>query len=134
MAAHASFTVADNGAVNHVFTRVGQDGSTVTFEERNASTPPSFWGRLVAQIRGPVRGSSVYRAKMTYTMPIGVTETINGVSVPKVERTFHANVEYLIPEGALESERDLFDSLVAGALANATIKDQQAKLLSLTGP
>jgi hypothetical protein len=134
MPSHGTFTLTDSAAATHVFTRVNINGSNVRFQDR--STPSALgWMNVETNLRPPLAGNGpkVYKETLKVTMPITVDEVINGVTVPKVVRTHVCEITNVTPADSPETERELFSSLVADMLANATIKDLTVQLLPLNG-
>lgn len=135
MASHASFIVADATPENLTFTRVDQNGTSVKYQVRDASKPAIEWPTVECVLRNPVPGSSnpTYKARVKVTMPIVVSETINGVSSPKKVRTYVSELSYMLPASGLNDERVNFDTIVRNVFASATLLDQNTLLLPLNG-
>lgn len=117
----ATITVADAAAtpVNHDFVVVSNDGGTTKWEERSASHPSGYW-KLAITFRNPVSnsGSRVYRANMNLDIPILVTETVNGVAVPKVAYVMRFFGEVLLPESSTLQNRKDHNKILTGVLGS----------------
>lgn len=135
MATHASFTVADSNAANHTFTRVDLDGSHAYYQERASGMSAIEWPTIESSLRNPIpgNGAKVYKGRVKVSLPVVVTETTNGVATKKLARTYTFECTYMLPADGSEDERTLFDSIVRAALGNATLADQNVKLLPLNG-
>lgn len=135
MASHASFTAANAAAQTLTFTRVDLNGSTVRYQVRDPLKPAIEWPTVECNLRNPVPGSAnpVYKVRVKVTMPIVVTETINGVATPKKVRTYVDEFTRMLPASGLNAERIDFDTIARNVLASATILDQNVSLLPLNG-
>jgi hypothetical protein len=109
--------------VNHTFDALKVDGDLATWAERTADTAIGFWP-LKISLRAPqvTSSESVYRAKLSFAMPVTVDETVNGVTRTKVERTFRANLDVIIPALAVEQERKDFIELLSNILDDSTVR------------
>lgn len=95
--------------VNHTFTKMKTNGDTSYFLEQSGATALSYWPLTLTQ-RGPLTGQTekVYRSKMSLAIPVVSSETINGVSRPRLEYTLRTNVEHVVPaEATLQNRKDL---------------------------
>lgn len=92
---------------------IGERRCTVSMKNRN--------GRFHGQVR--------------LVLPILVTETINGVSVPTVARVSYVNLETSFDEKSTEQERNDAIGLMASALATGKvlIENSQVKLETVYG-
>lgn len=135
MAAQASFIAADDVPANHTFTRVDIDGQQVRYQERTGTSALS-WKNWFSSLRAPVagNGAKVYKVTEKFTMPVTADETINGVTVPKVVRTYVAEVTYTIPADGSSAERSSFETMFRNGLASTCIQDNTRNLLPLNGP
>lgn len=64
---------------------------------------------------------TVYRARVTLAMPVTVTETVNGVDRPVVDRIGRFNGEFIFPASSSLQERKNISELVRNMFANASI-------------
>lgn len=135
MAVHASFTAQNAAAQTLTFTRVDINGSTIKYQVRDPAKPAIEWPTVEVSLRNPVPGSSdpVYKARVKVTMPIVVTETINGVAQPKRVRSYVRETSTLIPASGVSAERVDFDTIARNVMASATLLDQNTLLLPLNG-
>jgi hypothetical protein len=65
------------------------------------------------------KSGSKYRGKLTLTAPVVVTETINGVSAPRVARTAYATLEVTFDETSSTQERTNLIGMIADALGTS---------------
>ena len=107
--------------VNHTFNPVKTDGDTAYLVEQSSTSSIGYWPLVLTQ-RAPLSGQTerVYRTKLSLGMPVTTTETINGVSRPKLEYTLRANVEFVIPESATLQNRKDIRKIVEKILADAS--------------
>lgn len=100
--------------VNHTFNPVKTNGDTAYLVEQSSAASVGYWPLALTQ-RAPLAGQKerVYRTKLSLAIPVTTTETINGVSRPRLEYTSRVNLEFIIPEGAtLQNRKDLRKLLV----------------------
>lgn len=126
MGAITTITAADAAAtpVTHSFEPSRIDGDVAKFTEKTATHASGYWP-LTVSLREPSasNGSRVYRSQVNLALPILVTETINGVSVPRVAYTMRVNVEFILPnDSTLQNRKDL-RKLTVGILDHALVKD-----------
>lgn len=62
-----------------------------------------------------------YKGEVRLTLPIVVTETINGVSVPKVARIGYVNLSASFDQTSTKQERDDAIGLMASALGTSKV-------------
>jgi hypothetical protein len=121
-----TITAADAAAtpVNHDFLPSRVDGDIAKFNEKSASHASGYWP-LTLSLREPTaqNGSRVYRSQVNLAIPVLVTETINGVAVPKVAYTLRFNGEFILPADSTTQNRKDLRKLVVGVLDNALTKD-----------
>jgi len=115
MPAFATITVNDREAtpVAHSFTPRMENAGT--FEWRESNGVPIGDGKFTLSLRQNENGN--YKARIRLEMPVVVNETINGVTVPKVERMSMADVMFTFSERSTTQERKNTVGLLANALA-----------------
>lgn len=101
------------------------DSTTVVFNPTDVS---SGVGRLSTSDGVPVGDARIgisnrytndrYRLKLTLAVPVVQTETVNGISRPKVVRTAFADVEFNFSNESNEAERLDVVEYVSGMLAD----------------
>lgn len=125
MSVISTITAADAAAtpVNHSFVPRRVVGDLATFSEKSATHPSGYWS-LGVSLRDPQsgNGSKVYRQKITFDMPVLVTETLNGVDVPKVLYTLRFTGDMILPADSTLQNRKDFRKLLVGVLDNALVK------------
>lgn len=116
MAQAANITVNDRAPtpVAHTFTPRDVDKGVATFVE--AATVPM--GDKTLSIRWRVGENKRYYYRLVLTYPVMVTETVNGVAVPKVVRNALADVNFRFDESCSEQERKDTVGMIANALAS----------------
>lgn len=83
----------------------------------NAGTPIGE-KRLTVSVK---RTGTRFKGEVRLTLPVVVTETINGVSSPKVVRTNYINLSTSFDEASTEQERNDAVGLMANALLPAKV-------------
>lgn len=107
--------------VNHTFTKLKTNGDTAYFVEQSGATALSYWPLSLTQ-RSPLSGQTekVFRSKLSLAIPVVTSETINGVSRPRLEYTLRSNVEHVVPaEATLQNRKDL-RKITTGIMADAS--------------
>jgi hypothetical protein len=124
----ADFTAADAAGtpVTHTFKAITVEGGVAMWNEQTATHPSGWW--TVRTWHGkPSGNATMYRPRIKFDMPKLVTETINGVSVPKKLFTNSVDVSFsLSPESTVQDRKDLRKLLVGmidTALIKGTIED-----------
>lgn len=114
---------AESTPVLRTFNPIKVEGELATWYERTATTAAGYYPLRIS-LRAPQVSSSdsVYRAKLTFAMPVTVDETVNGVTRTKVERTYRASLDVLIPAQGVQQERDNFIELLANILDDSTVR------------
>lgn len=114
MPAAAPIVVNDRKAtpVAHTFAPRGIQPGSALFVE-TASVPI---GEATLTIRTRISAEK-YHARLTMAVPVLVTETINGVSVPKVHRVSMADVNFRFENTSTLQERQDIVGMFANALA-----------------
>ena len=110
----ASIVVNDRETtpVAHTFAPRSVAPGSATFVEAN-SVPI---GEKQLIIRSQKKGSR-YHSRITLSVPTLVTETINGVSVPKVPRTAFVAIDFRFDDTSSLQERKNAVGMIANALA-----------------
>lgn len=88
--------------VAHVFTYSGEDANGVDIFVNNSSDLIAGRERLTVSAR---QSAGKQRVKIVLTDPVTVTETVNGVSVPKIARTAYAELSFTFDELSTLQER-----------------------------
>jgi hypothetical protein len=78
------------------------------------------------------KAGSRYKGEVRLVLPVVVTETINGVSSPKVARTSYATLSVVFDEKSTKQERDDTIGLMASALGTSKVLINDA-LVNLEG-
>lgn len=114
MASRASFTVNDRAAtpVAHTFTPQGTSDLPVFIE---AGSVPI--GNKVVVIKQR-RSGTKYKVNVLFKNPVLVTEVINGVNVPKVQRSAYAELNLTFEETSSLQERKDTVGMFANMLAS----------------
>jgi hypothetical protein len=96
----------------------------------NSSGVPIGEKRLTVSVK---KKSSRYNAQVRLTLPVVVTETVNGISRPVVVRTAYVNVDATFDERSTEQERTDAIGLLASALGTGKVlvNDALVKLESV---
>lgn len=115
MPSFATITVDDreDTPVAHVFTPTSIDNGVGTFHERDGV--PIGDNKLTLSAR---KAGSKYKTRLVLSIPVMVTETINGVDSYKVVRTAFADVNFTFDESSSDQERENVMGIVANALAS----------------
>jgi hypothetical protein len=110
--------------VNHTFIPLKVDGDTARWIEQSNAAAIGYWP-LLYSLRAPTAQSQakVYRANVSLVIPIVTTETINGVSRPRVEYTMRASAEFVLPQDSTLQNRKDLRKLLVEALNTTLIKD-----------
>lgn len=117
MPAIANLVLTDRAAtpVNHTFTpREAASGKGVLVSNTGVSV-----GEKRVTLTTSKSASGKTKVMTRLVLPIVATETINGVSMPKVVRTSYANVEFVFDPTSTEQERKDTVGLTESALAAA---------------
>lgn len=127
MGAITTITVADAAAtpVDHDFIPKQIDGNVARYLEKSSSSPIGFWplGVSLRETGGNNGNAKLYRARVTFDMPIVQTETIDGVDYPKLVRTYRASVDIAMPEDGTLQERKDFRKMLAEILDDSSVVD-----------
>lgn len=118
--------------VNHTFVPDGIDQQNVgAVVNSGASGVPAGAERFTISMRKG--GDNRYKGKLKLTLPILVTETINGVSVPKVARQTIVNVSFDFDERSTEQERKDAVGMTYSALdsSKVLVNDTLTKVQSI---
>lgn len=110
--------------VTHTFTPRAPSNGVAVF--KNTSGVPI--GDETITLSSRLSGSKL-KNRLVLSVPIMVTETINGVSVPKVDRVSYADLTLTFAESSTLQERQN----VVGMLADALAEDQTLVDGVLTG-
>lgn len=117
MPAIANLVLTDRAAipVNHTFTpREAASGKGVLVSNTGVSV-----GEKRVTLTTSKSASGKTKVITRLVLPIVATETINGVSMPKVVRTSYANVEFVFDPTSTEQERKDTVGLAESVLAAA---------------
>lgn len=114
MASNASFTIND-GTDDHVFSPAGIDGNTATYQNKAESFIP---GRETAVLKRR-SGNAVREVTQTIRVPKVVTETINGVDMPKVASFGTVQYKVLVPKDWTPTEIALLNAIGQGSVSTA---------------
>lgn len=117
MASRASFAVNDRAStpVAHTFTPQGTADLPVFIE---AGSVPI--GNKVVVIKQR-RSGTKYKINVLFKNPVLVTEVINGVNVPKVQRTAYAELNLTFEETSSLQERKDTVGMFANMLASSQV-------------
>lgn len=126
MAQAASVTINDRAAtpVAHTFAPRSVTTDQALFVE-SGSVPIGEKALTISQRKSGTK----FKVRVLLKAPVLVTETINGVSVPKVPRTSYADLQLTFDETSTLQERK--DTV--GLLANALATSQTMVDATLTG-
>lgn len=128
MPALSSIVVNDRATtpVAHTFVPRAPKGDTAIYVESTGI--PVGDRRFSMQVRK--LNSGKYYCKLALANPVLVTETINGVAVPKLARTSYGTVEFTFDGYSTEQERKDTIGLLANALAASVtqVNDSFTKL------
>lgn len=107
--------------VNHTFVPRGiADGIAVVAESSGVpigDKTVSIWSRKTRE--------GNFRITLKYAFPVIVTETINGVSVPKLDRVSRCEVEFQFAATSTAQERkDTVGQVYSSLAASATLVDK----------
>lgn len=78
----------------------------------NAGTPVNE-ERITVSMR---KSGTKFRGKLTFAIPVVATSTVNGISVPVLQRTSYATVEFTFDESSTTQERTNLVGMVADSL------------------
>jgi hypothetical protein len=119
--------------VNHTFTKVKVVGDTAYFVESSNASALGYWPLTLTQ-RAPLAGQTekLYRSKLSFAMPVVVTETINGIGRPILEYTLRSNVEQINPAEAVLQNRKDVRKLTVGIMNDASWVAMSESLLNVT--
>lgn len=113
--------LADRAAtpVNHTFSPRSIGGEVALFVEPAAAAIGEK--KLTCSTR---KTGSRYKVRVVLANPILVNETINGVSVPSVQRTAYADVTFTFEEtSSLQERKDTVGMFANALLASQTVLD-----------
>lgn len=129
MPAFTSFSVNDREAtpVAHTFTPHSKPNGVSRFVESDGVPI----GDKIITVSSRQVGSK-YKIRLVLTDPVVVTETINGVNVPKVDRTAYAAVDFTFDQRSTLQERKNTVGMFANALA-ATVTPIDGVVTGLEG-
>jgi hypothetical protein len=130
MPALQTVTVNDRTPVTpvaHVFTP--KDVSSGAGLVVNSTGVPVSDEKLTVQMK---KSGKLYRGKLTLTDPVVATETINGISTPKLVRTAYATLDVTFDELSTTQERTDLIGMLANALATSVTLVHKA-LVDLEG-
>lgn len=118
--------------VDHTFTPRDVTGGVGVVEESSGGIPAGSNRLSVSSRRLP---SGKYKAEVRLTIPVVVTETINGVAVPTVARTSYANATFTFDSTSTETERNNVVGMFADAFGTgkALVNDTVVKLQGVWG-
>jgi len=108
MPAIASVSVSD-GTNPHVFTPRGVDNSGLATLVKSSGVPIAD-ERLTVQRSRTANGRE--KATFKFVIPTVVTETVNGVSRPSVQRTAYVDISFAFDGTSSEAERNVARQLV----------------------
>lgn len=111
----ATITVNDSSAVAHSFTPDGITNNLAALSEKTGV--PVGNPSMAVSLRGPVKGSTVYKIRITIVVP--QTATVDGVD--KVTHSAQAHVDLLVSDVSSETEREDLVAFVINALGHADI-------------
>lgn len=116
MPAFNSFTVNDRetSPVAHVFTPRSRKDAVATYVK--STGVPVGDERFTISLR---ETADKFRARITMSLPVVVTETVNGVASPVVARTARASVDLSFDKESTLQERKNAIGLLANSLAAA---------------
>lgn len=102
--------------VAHTFNPSGENAATGlrSFSESNGGVPVGA-RRFTTSLRKQKDGG--YRVRLNLTSPVLATETVNGISSPKVIRTNYGSVEFTMAGTSTTQERKNLVGMIANALA-----------------
>lgn len=103
--------------VNHTFTPSGINQQGVG-EVVNSSGVPVGSERVTVSMK---KSNTRYKGSVRLTLPVLVTETINGVSNPVVARVAYVNMDFSFDEKSTEQERKNAVGMAADALASGKV-------------
>lgn len=119
MSARGNLVLKDRAStpVDHTFSPDGDDSNGVHVFSEKTSVPAGN-PRFTASGRF---SNGKYRSTLKLSVPVVATQTINGVSSPKVERIAYAEVTFTFSELSSEQERkDTVGMLVSSLAASQT--------------
>lgn len=105
--------------VNHTYTPADRDqlGKVGILEEYTGV--PGGAPRLTISMKDSSTGKK--KGRLTLTVPVVQTETINGVARPVVVRTSYANLEFTFDALSTEQERNDMVGMLASALGTTKV-------------
>lgn len=132
MPARAPLVINDQAAtpVAHTFTPDGNDANGVLIFTEKTGVPAGE-ARVTLSLN---QTNGKWRPRLKYQIPIAVTETINGVSSSKVDRTAVVDLGFVFDERSTEQERKDAVAYVRNSLANTgqpMIYEMITKLLAI---
>lgn len=119
--------------VNKTFTKQKVNGDTAIFIEQSNASSLGFMP-LGISVRAPLAGQKdkVYRVSIDLAYPVTTSETINGVSRPKLEYTLRGKAEFVFPaESTLQNRKD-GRKLLVGILNDSQVVTCVEQLLNAT--
>lgn len=117
MPAFTPITVLDRETtpVSHTYTPQSEKDGVFTWAERTGT--PLGDAKITLSLSKSANGN--YKARLRTVDPVVVNETINGVVVPKVDRTNYIQSEFTFSDRSSEQERENSIGKHANALADA---------------
>lgn len=103
--------------VNHTFTPRDASGNIGIVQE---STGVKI-GDKTYSISVRKTPSGLWKVTLKFVVPVVVTETINGVSVPRVQRTSYVTAEFTYGADSTEQERKNVVGMFADSLGSAKV-------------
>lgn len=118
--------------VDHTFVPREVAGGVGTVEESSGGIPAGSNRLSVSSRKLP---SGKYKAEVRLTVPVVVTETVNGVAVPKVARTSYASATFTFDATSSEAERNNVVGMFADAFGTGKqlVNDTVVKLQAVWG-
>lgn len=103
MGARTNLVINDRAAtpVAHTFVPDGNDANGVLVFTEKTGVPAGEARFTLSQSSS----NGKLRPRLKFLLPVLVTETINGVTSPRVSRTAHVNMEFVFDELSTEQER-----------------------------
>jgi hypothetical protein len=121
MPAKSSVTLTDRGATDHVYAPSGEADGVHMFTKPDANGIPIGDSVLSVSLRKTPENRKV---RLKLQCPVVQTETINGVSTPKVVRSNWVDVVFTFNRASSTAEREVLIGQIADALtASQTMLD-----------
>lgn len=103
-------------AVSHTFKPVGEKDGVVVLKTSSTEGVLLDQKKLSVSCR---TANGRIKAKQVLALPVVVTETVNGISRAKVERTAYVTMTFDFAESSTEAERNNAEGMAQSALAAA---------------